>query len=101
MPVTDTLKAVPGQFFDALDTTQQLILANTSAFVTSARSLTPETPTLPFADRLPDPVVVTGGAYDFAAKLLASQRDFSLKLLETWLPATPAAKPAPKTAAKA
>jgi hypothetical protein len=86
MAFTDTFKAIPDQFLDALDVTQQLILSNASAFVESARSFTPATETIPFTDRLPDPVAVSDGVFGFAEKVLASQRDFTHKLLEIYAP---------------
>jgi hypothetical protein len=93
MPVTDTFKAAPDQFLEALGLTQQLVLTGTSAWVTTTKSFTPDISKVPFSNRMPDAVALTGNAFDFAAKLLASQRDFSIKLVETCVPAPAAAKP--------
>jgi hypothetical protein len=86
MVFTDTFKAMPEQFLDALGVTQQMILTNAAAIVTSAKSLTPSVPALPFADRLPDPARISDTAFSYADKVLASQRDFSHKLLEIYAP---------------
>jgi hypothetical protein len=97
MALADTFKAIPDQFLDALGVTQQLILANTSAVVASARSFTAPVESLPFAEQLPDPVSASDNFFGFAEKVLASQRDFSHKLLEIYVPTrTPA--PAKATA---
>jgi hypothetical protein len=83
-------KPLSDQFFDVLDVTQQLVLTNASAFVESAKSLTPPAETIPFSDRLPDPVAVSDGVFGFAEKVLVSQRDFTHKLLEIYaVPAAP------------
>ena len=100
MAFTDTLNTIPNQFLDALEMTQQLILTNASATAATARAFTPALPAVPFADRLPNAVSLTDNAFDFATKVLASQRDFSVKLISTWLPEA-AAQPTPaKPAAK-
>lgn len=101
MTFTDTLKTMPDQFLDLLDVTQQTILTNASAIAASAKSLTPDTPTIPLVDRLPDPTALSDGAFAFAEKVLASQREFSHKLIEIYLPAkapTPAKAAATKSA---
>jgi hypothetical protein len=100
MAFIETLKTVPDQFLDLLDVTQQAVLTNASAFVATATSLTPQTPVLSFADPLRDPAGLSDSTFTFAEKLLASQREFSHKLIETCLPVkapTPAKAPTPKS----
>lgn len=92
MPVSNTLNAVPDQFFDILGVAQQLVLTNTSAIVTSTRAVTSGLPRIPFSGRLQDMVALTGSTFDVASKLLASQRDFSIKLIEIYVPTPAAAK---------
>jgi hypothetical protein len=99
MAFIDTFKAMPDQFLDLLDATQQTILTNASAFAASVKSVTPDTPTIPFTDRLPDPIGLSDGAFTFAEKVLASQREFSHKLIEIYLPEK-APTPAKATTAK-
>src|SRR6516165_4706854 len=86
MAFADTFMTMPEQFLDLLDVTQQTILTNASALAASAKSLAPETPALPLLDRLPDPVGLSDSAFTFAEKVLASQREFSHKLLAIYLP---------------
>jgi hypothetical protein len=100
MAFTETFKTLPDQLLEALEVTQQLVLTNVSATAASTRALSPTIPALPFADRLPDPVSLTDNTFDFATKVLASQRDFSLKLLAAWLPETAKREPAKAAAAK-
>ncbi len=103
MPLSDTLSNIPDQLLEAIEMTQQLVLTNVSATTATAKAFSRNVPDLPFADRLPDPIRLTDSAFDFAAKLMANQRDFSLKLLETFAPVEPArssgARPAPAKAA--
>ena len=87
MALTDTFTAIPDQFLEMLGVTQQIILTGASALVSTAKSLTPTAGGVPFADRMPDPVKVADGIFAFSEKVLASQRDFSCKLLETYQPA--------------
>ena len=89
MPLSDTLSTIPDQLLEAIEMTQQLVLTNVSATAATAKALGRNVPDLPFADRLPDPVRLTGNAFDFATKLMASQKDFSLKLLEALTPVEP------------
>lgn len=100
MAFTDSFRAIPDQMLETLEVAQQLLLTNASAALESAKTLTPSLPELPFADRLPNPVGVTDGAFAFAGKVLSSQRDFTVKLLETYFPAKPAAAPTKATSAK-
>jgi len=87
MALTDTFTAIPDQFLEMLGVTQQIILTGATALVSSAKSLTPAAGGVPFADRMPDPVKVADGIFAFSEKVLASQRDFSCKLLEAYQPA--------------
>jgi hypothetical protein len=99
MAFADTFKAVPDQFLDLLDVSQQTILANASAFAASTRTFTLDTPTMPFTDGFPDLIGLSDSAFTFAEKVLASQREFSHKLIEIYLPAK-APTPAKATTTK-
>ena len=59
------------------------------------RSKTP-----PFANRLPSPAVLVENTFAAAEKLLANQKDLSLKLIDVYLPAKASAPRdrTPKTA---
>jgi hypothetical protein len=50
--------------------------------------VTPKVPSarMPLAERLPKPEDVVASAYDFAEKLLSSQRQFAEELLRTTAP---------------
>ena len=67
----------------------------------------PELPALPFADRIPEPSTIVDDAFDFAAKLLDSQRHFAQELFAAAAPVTskspataPTTKPKPVVATK-
>lgn len=100
MAFTETFKTIPDQLLEVLEVTQQLVLTNASATAASARALIPAAPAVPFASRLPDPASLADSTFRFATKVVDSQREFSLKLLATWLPETPS-KPATAKAAAA
>ncbi len=99
MPLADTLKALPDQMLEAMELTQQVVLTNLSAGTATAQALSRNLPALPFADRLPDPVLLTDQAFDFAAKVMASQKDFSVKLVAALRPIAPTAPASSKPAA--
>jgi hypothetical protein len=100
MSFTDTFTAVPDQVLDAITTTQDLFLSTVQAIAETAKPLTEKLPAPPFADQLPNPVTLLENAFATAEKFLASQRDFSVKLIEAYLPAKSGAKPAAKTTTK-
>ena len=54
---------------------------------------------IPFADQLPKPEDVVTGAYEFAEKFLASQRQFSEELLKAAAPLVPSNEQRETTAA--
>jgi hypothetical protein len=99
MAFTDTFNAMPEQFLEMLGVAQQMVLTSASAVAASARALTPALPAVPFADRMPDPAKLADDIFAFSEKVLASQRDFSSKLLEAYQ-ATKAPAAAKVSAAK-
>jgi hypothetical protein len=99
MAFVDTFKAIPEQFFDVLEVTQQLVLTNASVVLSSAKSLAPVLPAGPFTDRLSSAAGFSDSAFDFAEKVLATQKDFSRKLLDLYAPPK-AASPAKAAASK-
>jgi hypothetical protein len=92
MSFTDTLTSVPEQVLDAISTTQELFLSTVRSLAETTKSYTQELPELPFADQLPSAVSVVESAYASAEKFLANQKEFSVKLIEAYLPAKSATK---------
>ena len=86
------------QILDAIKTSQDAVVSAVAALTDSAAPITEKLPAPPFADLVANPVDVTDSYFSFAQKLLASQKDFTLKLAESYRPAKPAAKTGPKGA---
>jgi len=72
---------------------QEAVIDAIRAWSETVQSITPKLPAVPVpgADKLPKPEEVVASAYDFAEKLLASQRKFAedvVKATASLLPAT-------------
>ena len=67
------------QFLSTVRKSQEIALEAIKTMVDTIQNITPKVPSvdLPFADKLPKPQEVVAGGYDFAEKLLASQRKFA------------------------
>ena len=70
---------------------QESVIDAIKAWVETILSLTPKVPAvdLPFTDRLPKPQDVVAGGYDFAEKLLSSQRKFADEVVKAAAPLLP------------
>jgi hypothetical protein len=75
---------VQDQFLKAIRVGQETVLDGIRTFVETIQSVSPKVPQvhLPLADKLPKPTEVVATAYDFAEKLLASQRQFAQEVLQ-------------------
>jgi|SRR5579875_2715412 len=105
--MTDTRaigQELQGQLLDAVRKSQETVVEAIKTWTDTVQSITPSLPAVPgvpFADKLPSPSELVGGAYDFAEKLLASQRKFAEDVLEATTPVlTAAGAPAPKSTTK-
>jgi hypothetical protein len=76
------------EFLKMIRTGQETAVEAVRTWVESVKAVTPTVPSvrLPLAGRLPTPQDVVAGAYDFAEKLLASQRQFAEELVKTTAP---------------
>jgi hypothetical protein len=79
------------ELLNAIRNGQQAVVEMVKTWVETVKSATPKVPSLqlPLADRLPKPEEVVSGAYDFAEKLLASQREFAGELFKATAPLLP------------
>jgi hypothetical protein len=70
---------------------QEAVVGAIKTWTGTVRSITPPQKelSLPFADRLPKPEELAGNAYEFAQKLLASQRKFAEGVLHAATPMLP------------
>jgi len=67
------------QFLTTVRKGQEIALEAIKTMVDTIQNITPKVPSvdLPFADKLPKPQEVVADSYDFAEKLLTSQRKFA------------------------
>jgi len=70
---------------------QESVIDAIKAWVETIQSLTPKVPAvdLPFAGQLPKPEEVVASGYDFAEKLLSSQRKFADEVVKAAAPLLP------------
>ena len=67
------------QFLTTMRKGQEIALEAIKTMVDTIQNITPKVPSvdLPFAEKLPKPQEVVAESYDFAEKLLTSQRKFA------------------------
>jgi hypothetical protein len=77
-----------GQVLDTISKSQEAVVKTIREWADTVQSLTPSqpTPSVPFADKLPKPAELVANAYDFAEKLLATQRKFAEDVLRATAP---------------
>lgn len=100
MTVQDTAARVQEQVLDAIKAGQDAVLSVVDTLADTTGSIAGKLPTPPFADRLPKPQEVVDSYFTFAQKLLANQKDFAIKLADTYRPAKPGTT-GPKSTSKA
>src|SRR6266567_465418 len=81
-------KEVQEEILNTVRKSQAAVVEALETWVSAVQSITPELPdvNVPFADKLPKPQELVAGAYDFAEKLLASQRKFAEDVLHATAP---------------
>jgi len=86
-----TQQELQDQFLSIVRKSQEIALDAIKSMVDSVQTITPKIPAvdLPFADKLPKPQDVVASGYDFAEKLLASQRKFADEVVKTTAPLLP------------
>lgn len=85
--------AAQDQLLAALSTSQAAVLDGVRTFTSSLADTMPKLPAIPGMDAVPSPADALEMSFDFAARLLANQRDFMMALMG-------AAAPAPAKTAK-
>jgi hypothetical protein len=72
------------QFLSTVRKSQEMALEAIKTLVDTIQNITPKVPAvdLPFADKLPKPQEVVDSGYDFAEKLLTSQRRFAEEVVK-------------------
>jgi len=76
------------EFFSVIRASQETVVEAVKTVVDTVKSVTPKVPSIqvPLAGKLPTPEDVVTGAYDFAEKLLSSQRQFAEELVKATAP---------------
>ena len=91
------------QFLSTVRKSQEIALEAIKTMVDTIQNITPKIPSvdLPFSDKLPTPHDVVASGYDFAEKLLTSQRKFADEVVKAAAPLLPGKNEStPKAAAK-
>jgi len=92
MPSTSTQQELQDQILSIVRKSQEMALDAIKTIVETVQTITPKVPSVdvPFADKLPKPQDLVAGGYDFAEKLLSSQRKFADEVVKTTAPLLPA-----------
>ena len=82
---TNTQQELQDQFLSMVRKSQEIALDAIKSMVDTVQSITPKIPAVdvPFADQLPKPQDIVASGYDFAQKLLTSQRKFANEIVKT------------------
>ena len=77
--MVSTPQEVQDEILNTVRKSQETVIEAIKTWVDTVQSITPRLPSVnvPLADKLPKPAEVVANAYDFAEKLLASQRKFA------------------------
>jgi hypothetical protein len=88
---TSTQQELQDQFLSIVTKSQEMALDAIKSMVDTVQTITPRIPAVdvPFADRLPKPQDVVASGYDFAQKLLSSQRKFADEVVKAAAPLLP------------
>jgi hypothetical protein len=88
---TSTQQDLQDQFLSIVTKSQEMALDAIKSMVDTVQTITPKIPAvdMPFADRLPKPQDVVASGYDFAQKLLSSQRKFADEVVKAAAPLLP------------
>jgi hypothetical protein len=88
---TSTQQELQDQFLSIVSKSQEIALDAIKSIVDTVATIAPKIPSIdvPFTDRLPKPQDVVAGGYDFAEKLLSSQRKFADEVVKATAPLLP------------
>ena len=91
MASTSTQQELQDQFLSIVRKSQEMALDAIRAMVDTVQTITPRIPSVdvPFADKLPKPQDVVASGYDFAEKLLSTQRKFADEVVKAAAPLLP------------
>jgi hypothetical protein len=86
-----TQQELQDQFLSIVQKSQEIALDAIKTMVDTVQTITPKIPAVdvPFADKLPKPQDVVASGYDFAEKLLHTQRNFADEVVKAAAPLLP------------
>jgi len=86
-----TQQELQDQFLSIVQKSQEIALDAIKTMVDTVQTITPRIPAVdvPFADKLPKPQDVVASGYDFAEKLLSTQRKFADEVVKAAAPLMP------------
>jgi hypothetical protein len=84
--IYETTQASQDQFIDAVRQSQQAVLDAVAAWTKAVEEIAPPLPTFAGLENAPKPEVVVDNAYDFAQKLLDTQREFARNFIQAASP---------------
>ena len=86
-----TQQELQDQFLSIVQKSQEIALEAIKTMVDTVQTITPRIPAVdvPFADKLPKPQDVVASGYDFAEKLLSTQRKFADEVVKAAAPLMP------------
>jgi hypothetical protein len=80
---------VQEELLNVIRTSQETVVEAVKTWVDTVKAVTPKVPSVPLTEKLPKPQDVVASAYDFAEKLLSSQRRFAEELVQATAPLRP------------
>jgi hypothetical protein len=83
-----TPQEVQDELLNVIRTSQETVVEAVKTWVDTVKAVTPKVPSVPLTDKLPKPQDLVASAYDFAEKLLSSQRQFAEDLVKATAPLT-------------
>jgi hypothetical protein len=88
---TNTQQELQDQFLSIVRKSQEIALDAIKTMVDTVQTITPKIPAVdvPFADQLPKPQEIVASGYDFAEKLLRTQRKFADDVVKAAAPLLP------------
>jgi hypothetical protein len=83
---TEMITALEDQVLETVRQSQEAVVKAVQTWAEAGKSLIPELPPLPFSDQLPNTVDMVENAFNFADRLLATQRQFAAAILDAAKP---------------
>lgn len=93
----ETTAMIQAKVFESIEVGQQAVLASVSTWAEAVEVLSAKLPELAFSEPM-KPTQFFDATVGFTEKLMASQREFTTKLFEAYMPATRAATAATRSA---